>query len=153
MEKRIIRKQVFDASTAIAAFLLGIAAILSIYAVYILITDLTWFLILLVLVVITYLILVFSVVLPRQVIIESRRNINQIKQKVGSNSVAKIEEDELVCEPKEKEYVASSTSNTYHLNTCRFSKMIKDKYKEQSDDSKKFRKKGYEPCSVCIKRK
>jgi Ca2+/Na+ antiporter len=54
---------------------------------------------------------------------------------------------------KKYEYVASSEEKTYHKRTCRFAKLIKRKYKESNDSEEYFKKKGYEPCKVCIKPK
>lgn len=56
-------------------------------------------------------------------------------------------------EIKKYNYVASSEEKTYHARTCRFAKLIKRKYKESNDSEDYFKRKGYEPCKVCIKTK
>jgi hypothetical protein len=48
------------------------------------------------------------------------------------------------------EYIASSQTMTFHKRNCRFSKLIKRKYKEHSNDEKYFLKKKYKPCKVCL---
>lgn len=48
------------------------------------------------------------------------------------------------------EFVASSSAKTFHKNSCRLSKSIKRKYKEFSNDSRVFRRKGYDACKICI---
>ncbi len=51
---------------------------------------------------------------------------------------------------KHYNYVASSEEMIYHKRTCRFSKLIKRKYKESNDSEAYFKKKGYRPCKACI---
>lgn len=48
------------------------------------------------------------------------------------------------------DYVASSSTKTFHNNNCRLSKSIKRKYKEYNNDSSYFRRRGYSACKVCI---
>ncbi len=53
-------------------------------------------------------------------------------------------------EKKELKYVASSQTTTYHRSSCRLSKLIKDKYKLESDKSSDFTKENFNPCKVCL---
>lgn len=48
-------------------------------------------------------------------------------------------------------YTASSNTKTYHKTSCKFSKLIEDKYKVSKDDLDYFEKQGYKPCKVCLK--
>ncbi len=47
-------------------------------------------------------------------------------------------------------YVASSETKTYHKKSCRLGKLIKQKYRINSNDPLFFSKKGFKPCKVCI---
>ncbi len=51
------------------------------------------------------------------------------------------------------DFVASEETRTYHTRNCRFSKLIKRKYKLVSNDEKDFIKEKFKPCKVCIKPK
>ena len=55
--------------------------------------------------------------------------------------------------PKESipKYTGSSNAKTYHKTSCRFSKLIRDKYKVSKNDIEYFQKQGYKPCKVCLK--
>ncbi|MBR9704616.1 hypothetical protein GOV12_04335 [Candidatus Pacearchaeota archaeon] len=48
------------------------------------------------------------------------------------------------------EYSGSTETKTFHKNTCRFSRLIKRKYKIYSNNSGFFIKKRFRPCKVCI---
>jgi len=48
-------------------------------------------------------------------------------------------------------YTASSNTKRYHKTSCKFSKLIEDKYKVSKDDLDYFNKQGYKPCKVCMK--
>ncbi len=58
-------------------------------------------------------------------------------------------EEEKSLELKKSKYVGSSYNERYHLRTCRFAGVIKEKYLVEEDDKKYFRLRGYEPCKVC----
>ncbi len=49
------------------------------------------------------------------------------------------------------EYVGSNQTKTYHKKNCRFSKLIKNKFKEHSDSKVFFTNRKYKECKVCIK--
>jgi len=51
---------------------------------------------------------------------------------------------------KKYNYLASSEERTYHKRNCRFSKLIKRKYKESNDSEAYFKKKGYHACKACM---
>jgi len=54
-------------------------------------------------------------------------------------------------EPPKYEYVGSTNAKTYHKTSCRFSKLIKDKFKVSKNEQEYFQKQGYKPCKVCLK--
>lgn len=47
-------------------------------------------------------------------------------------------------------YVGSTETKIYHKRTCRLSKMIKDKYRIQSNNAEFFKSRGFRPCEVCV---
>jgi hypothetical protein len=49
-------------------------------------------------------------------------------------------------------FVGSSQTKTYHKYSCRLSKSIKRKYKTYGQSKVFFKKLGYKPCKVCMKR-
>ncbi len=51
------------------------------------------------------------------------------------------------------EYVGSNEEMRYHKRTCRFSKLIKKKYRVNNNDEKYFIRHGYIACKSCIKKK
>jgi len=50
-------------------------------------------------------------------------------------------------------YLASSETKTYHTKKCRFGKLIKKKYKIQSNNPAFFKKKHFKACKMCINKK
>lgn len=46
-------------------------------------------------------------------------------------------------------YIGSNKNKTYHLSTCRFSKLIKSEYREESNDINYFKKRKYKACKTC----
>jgi len=50
--------------------------------------------------------------------------------------------------PKYK-FRGSTEAMTYHKTSCRFSKLIKGKYKVSRNDTKDFKKHGFKPCKIC----
>ncbi len=48
-------------------------------------------------------------------------------------------------------YTGSSNTKRYHKTSCKFSKLIEDKYKVSKDDSEYFKKQGYKKCKVCLR--
>jgi cell division protein FtsB len=51
---------------------------------------------------------------------------------------------------KKYAYVASNVTGVYHKSNCRLGKLIKRKYKEQSNSPSYFKNKKYKPCKSCI---
>lgn len=49
----------------------------------------------------------------------------------------------------QKRYLGSTQTNTYHKNDCRFSKLIKSKYKIEDDNKEYFKKLNFIPCKIC----
>ncbi len=54
--------------------------------------------------------------------------------------------------PKFK-FIGSTQTKTYHKRNCKFSKMLKNKYKLHSNSKAFFKKKHFKACKVCIKKK
>jgi hypothetical protein len=54
--------------------------------------------------------------------------------------------------PKFK-FIGSTEARTFHKRTCRFSKLIKKKYKAHSNTKMFFKRKHYHACESCIKKK
>jgi hypothetical protein len=50
------------------------------------------------------------------------------------------------------EFVGSNSEKRYHKRTCRLAKLIKQKYKESSDDEGYFKNRKYKACKVCLKK-
>jgi hypothetical protein len=53
-------------------------------------------------------------------------------------------------EPPKYEYCASTQTGTYHKSNCRFSKLIKPKFKKESNDPYDFHSKGFKRCKICF---
>jgi hypothetical protein len=51
------------------------------------------------------------------------------------------------------DYLGSSETMTYHKHGCRFSKLIKQKYRVNNDSAQWFKKHKYHPCQVCVTKK
>ena len=49
-------------------------------------------------------------------------------------------------------FIGSVQTRTYHKRTCKFSKMLKKKYKLHSNTKAFFKKKHYHACKTCLKR-
>lgn len=49
-------------------------------------------------------------------------------------------------------FVGSSETKTYHKRTCRLGKLIKKKYKVSNNSEAYFKRKGFKPCKVCLKK-
>lgn len=51
------------------------------------------------------------------------------------------------------EYIGSTETRTFHARNCRFSKLIKKKYKVSNDSKIYFSMKKFKPCKMCLKKK
>jgi hypothetical protein len=51
------------------------------------------------------------------------------------------------------DYIGSTQTKTYHKRTCKFSKMLKNKYKLHSNSKAFFKRKHYHACEACINKK
>lgn len=51
------------------------------------------------------------------------------------------------------EFLGSTQTKTYHKRTCKFSKMLKRKYKLQSNSKSFFKRKHFKACKTCLKNK
>lgn len=54
---------------------------------------------------------------------------------------------------KKFNYIGSTQTKTYHKRTCKFSKMLKQKYKLHNNSEMFFKKKHYKACKTCLKNK
>jgi hypothetical protein len=50
-------------------------------------------------------------------------------------------------------FIGSTQTKTYHKRTCKFSKMLKNKFKLHSNNASFFKKKHYKACKTCLKSK
>ncbi len=50
------------------------------------------------------------------------------------------------------EFIGSTQTKTYHKRTCKFSKMLKRKYKLHSNNKLFFKRKDYKACKSCLKK-
>jgi len=73
-----------------------------------------------------------------------------IERPVEKKVIKPVEKKVVVSAKKVAAYVGSSSANKYHKGTCRFSKLIKKKYKIEKDSVSYFVKEDYTPCEVCI---
>ncbi len=83
-----------------------------------------------------------------------RQSINRPVVKIVEKPVVReIVKKVFIEKPKEAipEYTGSSNTRTYHKTSCRFSKLIEDKYKVSKNEPEYFQKQGYKPCKVCFK--
>jgi len=117
--------------------------------------------------VIVYAIILFFLLEPRIV-----QEINQTKIKTIKNSTIKevfvetpvqvpYETEKRIYYTNTKEskklniprynYIGSTETGTYHKRSCRFSKLIKPKYKLLNNDLNYFIKNNYKPCKICIR--
>ena len=84
----------------------------------------------------------------------SRRIINKPVVKIVEKPVIReVIKKVFIEKPKESiaEYTGSSNAKTYHKTSCRFSKLIEDKYKVSKNDIEYFQEQGYKPCKVCLR--
>jgi hypothetical protein len=51
------------------------------------------------------------------------------------------------------QYIASTETKKYHKITCRFSKLIKKKFRVENNNEDFFKKNKFKPCKSCIKKK
>lgn len=75
------------------------------------------------------------------------------KRVIIEKPVAKPVERKIFIEkPKKPEYdyIASTETGTYHKSNCRFSKLIKPKFKKSSNDPYDFHSKGFKRCKICF---
>jgi flagellar biosynthesis/type III secretory pathway M-ring protein FliF/YscJ len=77
------------------------------------------------------------------------REVRELERRL--NEAAKEEEDSDDEDKTEEEtgYVGSSNSKKYHLTSCRFVKLMKDK---EVDTLEGFKKRKYSPCDMCLKK-
>ena len=77
----------------------------------------------------------------------------QIIKIVEKPVIREVEKKVFIERPKKPvpKYTASSNTKKYHKTSCKFSKLIDDKYKVSKDDSEYFKKQGYKKCKVCLK--
>jgi hypothetical protein len=111
-----------------------------------------------------YAIAIPLILLPRLIVTNTLvgvQNIDKIIEIEKPIEVVRIVEKpivEYVERPRKKlnipkyDFNASTETETYHKRTCRFSKLIKRKYKVSNDSEAYFKRRGYVPCKMCIKK-
>ena len=76
-----------------------------------------------------------------------------------SEIIKEIEKPVYVEAPKKKlnipkyKYLGSSETKTYHKRSCRFSKLIKRKFKVSANTMSYFQMRGYHKCNLCLGKK
>jgi len=83
-----------------------------------------------------------------------RQSINRPVVKIVEKPVVReVVKKVFIEKPKEAipEYTGSSNAKTYHKTSCKFSKLIDNKYKVSKNEQEYFQKQGYKPCKVCLK--
>jgi Ca2+/Na+ antiporter len=67
--------------------------------------------------------------------------------------VRKFEDSRFSSPRRDYDYVGSNARRVYHKKTCRLAKLIKPKYKEQSNDLAFFKDRKYKACKICMSKK
>ncbi|MFW5872021.1 MAG: hypothetical protein ACOCUT_02845 [bacterium] len=136
--KQIKRKT--HTSSGSVLFLLGIAAVFSIVALFL------YFQSIMLATLLSFFVLIFFILLA------SLTRQKQVKiRKINKPTPISLKQQGYVCKPEEQEYVASEKTKKYHHKSCRFAKMIKDSDKISNNNPGFFRKNNYEGCKQCIK--
>lgn len=98
-------------------------------------------------------------VVEKEVMREIEKSVPVIQEVIVEKPVYRdVKSYVYVTNPRKKldihkyEYVGSTETGTYHKRTCRFSKLIKKKYKVANDSASYFAKKGFKQCKSCLKR-
>jgi Ca2+/Na+ antiporter len=89
---------------------------------------------------------------PKEVIVE-KPVYKEVVKKVEVEKPVYLEKPRKKLEIKKYNFVGSSEEKTYHKRNCRFSKLIKRKYKVSNDSEEYFKRRGYHACKACIKPK
>lgn len=151
MERKII-----DPTNILLTFLIGVSAILFIIgsiasfelnqdkAITLAVTTIAG-----------YVIIILFLLKPK-IVHEKPHKIEKIIEKHTIKEIEKIVEKpvikKIIIEKPEKKmpkYVGSTETERFHKNDCRFSKLIKDKYKVSEDDKKYFTLRGFKACKSC----
>jgi glucan phosphoethanolaminetransferase (alkaline phosphatase superfamily) len=88
----------------------------------------------------------------QEVIKEIEKPITRIKEIPIMNEIVKhvfIEKNKKKLNIPKYKYRGSTETMTYHKTSCRFSKLIKNKYKISRNDLKDFKKYNFKPCKIC----
>lgn len=84
--------------------------------------------------------------------------IYEIEKPIIRDVIRTVDRPVLIKEKRKKlnipkyEFLGSSETRVFHRRACRFSKLIKRKYKISSNDPQFFIKRRFIPCKVCIRR-
>jgi hypothetical protein len=84
--------------------------------------------------------------------------IYEVEKPIIRDVIRTVDRPVLIKEERKKlnipkyDFLGSSETRTFHRRSCRFSKLIKRKYKISNNDPQFFIKKRFAPCKVCIKR-
>lgn len=172
MTEKTIKKKVLDPTNVLLTFLVGVGAILFIIG-SIASFELGQYdsITLAVITVFCYAGIILFLLKPKTVeekpvkekIIKEIKEVEKIKKvKVPViKEVEKIVEKPVIkrifIEKKKKKkpsvprpnYVGSSQTEVYHKKSCKFSKLMKKKYKVSENDRRYFTLRGYKPCKSC----
>lgn len=81
--------------------------------------------------------------------------IKEVIREIEKPVIKEVIKNVFIEKPREKlnipryKFRGSTETRTYHKASCRFSKLIKEKYKVSRNDTKDFKKHGFRPCKVC----
>ena len=95
---------------------------------------------------------------PIQIPMESK-TIEVVEKPVIQEVIRYIEKPVYISEPRTKlnikkyNFIGSTETKTYHKRNCKFSKMLKKKYKLQNDSKSFFKRKHYKACKACINKR
>ncbi|MCK9596846.1 hypothetical protein M0R19_06675 [Candidatus Pacearchaeota archaeon] len=83
-----------------------------------------------------------------------RQIVKPIVKVVEKPVIREVEKKVFIEKPKPKipDYTGSINTKTYHKSSCKFAGLIESKYKIARDDAEYFKKNGYTPCKICIKK-
>jgi hypothetical protein len=90
-----------------------------------------------------------NVFVDRPIIVE-KEVIKQVPYEVEKTVYRTIEAPHISLNIPRYEFIGSTQTKTYHRRTCKFSKMLKNKFKEHSNSASFFKKKHYKACKTCI---
>jgi hypothetical protein len=79
--------------------------------------------------------------------------IREIPVEIEKEVIKYIERKPRILNIPKFKFIGSTETKTYHKRTCKFSKMLKNKYKLHSNTKALFKRKYYKACKTCISNK